>query len=242
MVIILSLVIIVIIILCFLLKPKVTLFKSLLIDKPIPYTFYWINLDKAKERRDKLITNFNLYKIKNKRVDAILGGPKHRDKEIACLRSHIKAIQTFYDSNDDVGIICEDDLSFEYKPYWRENLKDVIENAPEKWQVIQLGVTPLLLPSLMLWYSNFNYINYHPWCCGIFCYAINRQGAHKILTSKQPIPSIIEHFIYLQAKTYIYKYPMFTYPNDNDSFIHSDHLSYHSLAKSRITNYLKYDY
>src|SRR6187431_820668 len=72
-------------------------FKSIKI-KPIPYTFYWINLDKAKDRKIKMLEMFKQHNIKNRRIEAILGGPNKIDKEIACTSSHIKAIQTFYES------------------------------------------------------------------------------------------------------------------------------------------------
>lgn len=216
-------------------------FKSTITDYNIPYTFYYINLEKAAARRDKINKLFEKYQIKNKIIDAVLGGPNQRDKELACLRSHIKAIQTFYDSGDEVGIICEDDLSFEYKNYWRNSLETVIQKAPSHWEVIQLAYIACYFPNLIVSCSNSHYVPYHPWVCSTLCYAINRKGAEKILNSKQPPPSIIEHYIYTQTKTYIYKYPMFTYPNDNDSFIHSDHLSFHDTSKLRITNFLKYN-
>lgn len=239
-VIIFILLIVIIMLLCILINSNKEKFICNIVDQPIPYTFYYINLEKAKDRNNTITNLFNKFKIKNKRIDAILGETQ-RGKEIACLKSHLKAIQTFYDSGEEIGIICEDDLSFEYKKYWRYNLEDVIKNAPSDWEVIQLAIIAWYVPYLVVICSNSKYINYHPWVCSTLCYAINRKGAEKILTSKQDIPSIIEHYIYTQTKTYIYKYPMFTYPTNNDSFIHTDHLSLHASSKERITKFLKYN-
>ena len=58
---------------------------------------------------------FNHYKVKNIRISAIDGGDNKDKRACACSASHMKTIKTFYESGEEIGIICEDDLSFEYK-------------------------------------------------------------------------------------------------------------------------------
>ena len=41
-----------------------------------------------------------------------------------------------------------------------------------------------------------------------------------------------DDYIYALLNTYVYKYPYFTFPNNNDSTIHSEQLSYHNYAKT----------
>ncbi len=42
-------------------------------------------------------------------------------------------------TNDEYGLICEDDLTFELKKYWKSNVEDVVKNAPSDWGIIQLA-------------------------------------------------------------------------------------------------------
>ena len=42
---------------------------------------------------------------------------------------------------------------------------------------------------------------------------------------------VSDNYIFSKFNTYVYKYPYFTFPNDNDSTFHSDHLSYHKIYK-----------
>lgn len=234
-------ILLIVIIICFIISPWVgekTKYKSV-IETPINQTFYWINLEKCVDRRENMINMFNEHDIKNVRIDAILGGPTDHDKDVACTKSHIKAIQTFLKSGDEVGVICEDDLTMEYKKYWRCDLDEVIAKAPKDWEVIQLSIIvhPLVY-HLIINSATTNYIRYHPWVCGALCYIINRKGAEKLT---QPVTPMAEHYVFGNLKAYTFKYPMFTYPYDNDSTIHPTHLSSQMKSKKLITNYLKYN-
>jgi len=222
-------------------NPKIK-FKNKHINEPITNTFYWINLEKASERRINMENLFIINNIKNKRIDAIQGGPLEKDKAIACTSSHLKAIKTFYESDDEIGIICEDDLTFEYQKYWRNSLNTVIQEAPKDWEIIQLAViTPFYLQNQSLFSYKKSYIPYQLRTSCTLIYVINRKGANKIIKNNKQPSDWAEDFIYNQCKTYIYKYPMFTYPDDNDSDIHPEHIPEHVYSKMLITNYLKYN-
>lgn len=47
---------------------------------------------------------------------------------------------------------------------------------------------------------------------------------------------VSDNYIFSKFNTYVYKYPFFTFPNDNDSTFHADHLDYHYMYK--ISNYI----
>lgn len=209
--------------------------------KPIKIPFYWINLDKCVERRANMEKLFSIHQIPNIRVSAILGHDEHT-KSVGCYRSHLKAIKMIATGNDPIGIVCEDDLTMEYQQYWRKNLQDVLEEAPKGWDIIQLAVIihPLIY---RLFYSNYKklYRPYHSYFFSTLCYAITKEGAIKITKDPQPYREPCEWAIYQhrQIKTYTYKYPMFTYPSNNDSTIHPSHLDSHEVSKNILTEYLK---
>jgi GR25 family glycosyltransferase involved in LPS biosynthesis len=217
------------------------IFKNTNIDESITNIFYWINLDKAITRNNNMKNLFKKYNINNIRIPAIQGGPLEKDKAVACTSSHVKAIKTFYDTGDDIGIICEDDLTMEYHKYWRNSLNTVIKKAPEDWEVIQLAVimSSYIKNKLLFSYQKL-YIPYQCRAASTLIYIINKKGATKIIKNNNPPSDWAEDFIYNQCITYIYKYPMFTYPDDNDSDIHPDHIPDHVYSKMLITNYLKY--
>ena len=80
--------------------------------------YYWINLENADIRRNNILKDFSDNNITNHyRVNAYPSPIKHkRHYENACCRSHIQAMTHFLlDTNDEYGLICEDDLTFELK-------------------------------------------------------------------------------------------------------------------------------
>ena len=195
--------------------------------------FFYINLERCEERKEKLETIFSQYNLKYERVSAIDGNnlekwdPRLSKFEQACTMSHLKAIQTFYESGEEIGIICEDDITFEFLPYWKTSIDNVIKNAPNDFEILMLSYT--------VWphYSNFLENLYNPFILlahnGCGSYLINRKGASKILkehtwnnpklekyTKIRPVADVI---IYDLVKTYVYRYSLFTYPDNNDSTI-----------------------
>jgi hypothetical protein len=47
---------------------------------------------------------------------------------------------------------------------------------------------------------------------------------------------VSDNYIFSKFNTYVYKYPFFTFPNENDSTFHEDHINYHKIYKN--INYL----
>ena len=121
---------------------------------------YWINLDRAKDRKknmEQLFTDPVFQGIETKRIqayDAKKGNARSKfvltpdmtsrnnfvtDTEYACLYSNLESIREFSQTTDKkVALILEDDVTLEYKKYWMKSIKNIIQNAPKDWEVIKL--------------------------------------------------------------------------------------------------------
>jgi GR25 family glycosyltransferase involved in LPS biosynthesis len=208
--------------------------------------FYYINLERSKDRKlnmEKLFRKFGITSYE--RVEAIDGNkivpkePRLNIYEEATTLSHLKAIQSFYESGLESAIICEDDLSFEWIELWKTPLQKIINDAPNDCEILQLAYT--------LYPHNFHYIkqDYNPFLLltfnGAMAYYITRKVAEKILsqhTYQNPglgnykkIRPVSDVLIFDLAKTYTYKYCLFTHPDNNQSTIHDDHLIIHFYSK-----------
>ena len=107
---------------------------------------YWINLDRSIDRRNHMEKIFKDPVFKNtniERISAVDGKnptgvyPKlnfiHKQKndyEYACMLSHLDSISRFSNTNYDVAMIMEDDITLDFKKYWRKSVREIIQNAP----------------------------------------------------------------------------------------------------------------
>lgn len=229
--------------------------KNNLID-----AIYYINLTRSIQRRktlkqtlkDETFKGMKKYRIpgvdanKSNILDYLhnkmsnINLEKYSIKEYCCLLSHLNAILKFSQSNDSIALICEDDLSLDFKPYWQEDLNTCIKNAPNDWEILQLSITSKKLPG-KLYTSSVKY-----W--GATAYLINKSGAlrfikHHYINGKfNLIPNKkhpADHYIYNNMKKYTYQYPYFTY-TAKDSTIHQKHVNtIHLPFKNKIEQLLK---
>ena len=84
--------------------------------------YFWINLENAEARRNNILKEFANNNItEHYRVNAYPSiNDTKRSKESACCRSHLQAMVHFLlNTNDEYALICEDDLTFEFKKYWK---------------------------------------------------------------------------------------------------------------------------
>lgn len=90
-------------------------------------TVYYINLNHRSDRKEKFInwifnSGFPLHKVE--RIEAIYNQTKGY---IGCTMSHIKALETFINSNHNTCIIYEDDYTpIDYVNYW-DNIGKIFE-------------------------------------------------------------------------------------------------------------------
>jgi GR25 family glycosyltransferase involved in LPS biosynthesis len=169
----------------------------------ISYPIYYINMDKDTERKTSLlqdqktyieanlyrIPGFNGKEIENKQGDSVDGitFENYYDElskgEIGCCISHLIAIYTAWKRGDEIAIICEDDISF-CTTSVIPNLEDVIDNAPDDWEILQLCSFQYAYNGNLssdIQYIKRQYPNSAFWSCGL--YMINRKGMKKILNT-----------------------------------------------------------
>jgi GR25 family glycosyltransferase involved in LPS biosynthesis len=164
---------------------------------------YWINLDRAKDRRehmeknviideifdDKKVIRLKAIDYKDKNLDKYLKVNVHNkvtNKEYACLASHLEAIRAFSKTDYKNALIFEDDVSLDYKKYWTKTIQEIINGAPKNWEILKVCVSPQYkLQSLYtLWkakslYKNGTFQNYADWSCA--AYIINNKAANKFM-------------------------------------------------------------
>lgn len=217
-------------------------FQSLLENCP---KFFYINLNRSEDRKKRMEKMFQDHNLKFERVVAIDGNKiVQKDHRLSCYEeattlSHLKAIEAFYKSGEENGIICEDDMSLEFLPLWKKSINQVMEEAPVDWEILELGY--------IIWPHNYHYLNklYTPFIPIIFnsaiSYVIKRKTAEFILSKHSFAQPNLHHYLKIRpvadvlifdiVKTYTYKYSLFTYPDNNTSTIHNNHLDFHSQSK-----------
>lgn len=232
---------------------------------------YFINLNTSKERYKFMKKQQKIYNLNMTRIEGIDGNKLTNeinltnDKKIfikynfnnennskyeyACTLSHLKAIYNSYINGDEISIICEDDVSLSLHPYWDVNIDQIINDAPDNWNIISLYWSFEKEIKINSKYMKFNLPNHH-WY-GSVMYIINRKGMTNVLRDILLENEInfrsnksynyhnfiqADYLIYHRAiNTYAYTKNnlVYTYNSDigMDSTIHNSHTDYH-LEKS----------
>lgn len=221
---------------------------------------YWINMNISKNRKKLMEDLLNNINIENERFEGIDGSivsdictkyfyainniyPQYSNKEYAILLSHLSVIEKYAmtngnDNKYNIALICEDDLSLDFIKYWKKDFKTIIEEAPIDWEIIMLGYFSINIDKQNI-YNKWN----NEWSA--ISYLINNKNIkNKINNLKKDNLWICDendlmvsdNYIFSKFNTYVYKYPYFTFPNNNDSTLHEDHLNYHKIYK--MANYI----
>lgn len=219
--------------------------------------YFWINLDNAEVRRNNMLKEFADNNItEHYRVNAYhsVDGSKE-SRESACSRSHIQALVHFLlNTDDEYALICEDDLTFELKKYWKHSVEDVVKNAPIDWGIIQLSVT---LQGIKEKFKGKDL--YFKWreqkTSSCLAWVIHRKCAIKLFNTyiskktninrspKSDCWSLGMYQIvdrHTEYTSYTYKYPMFIYPDENISQLDNSS-GLHISSKQQILQYLEYN-
>jgi GR25 family glycosyltransferase involved in LPS biosynthesis len=229
---------------------------------------YWINMDKSKTRRKhmkKILKNDVFRDIEKKRISAFDGAKpsmepylrsvfenmdlrKRNIKEYACLLSHLYTLMEFANSDSNIALIFEDDVSLEYKQYWTQSITDVIKNAPKNWEVLQLSINIDKNSILAKDDKTPLYVKGCTACAA--AYIVNKKGVLRFLHKLQHGDKFILHkkrehhadiYIFETMNTYVYRYPLFTYLN-KESTLHPDHLDGHTQSKKIVDELVKTHY
>ena len=205
---------------------------------------YWINLERAQHRKEKMLNLFQEHNLTHKRIEAIDGlkineneiksqykvNEKMNVFEIACALTHLKAIQDAYDNNLENVLIFEDDVNFEYLKYQtipiEELLKKLIELKGECLQLAMINQRKII-PSLIKNKNRLIKFNSD----GAQAYLLTRQGMKTVLDNfhTQKYLEVSEHMIFKVANNYVVK-PYFSYEfyKNNTSYIRENNKSAHA--------------
>lgn len=165
--------------------------------------YYWINLDKASNRRSFMQKQFKERGILNHRVTAITpndlnnilldkppyncgypeciqNGCKNCPIEFSVLCSHMKAIEMGYKSGAPYFIVCEDDIGFPFVI----DFDKMINCLPKEIDIVQMmviteGHTDSFYKNF--YKNNIYFVRYNPITPSAAFYLISRNGAKKLL-------------------------------------------------------------
>jgi len=206
-------------------------------------TMYWINLERAEERRTNMLNNLNNYELRNVRIngfdgkyneipDWIIQNKKNEKIDTCICISHINAIKKFLENNESIGLICEDDLSFDYCEYWNENIMNIVDRLPSDWEVFQMSVVITTQYGIKKHLRNkHDFMRRQNYQFGATAYLITREGAQRLINlyereedgkiildfskPKANDPKVFrstsEHIVFGSLVTYTMRLPYFTY-------------------------------
>lgn len=181
---------------------------------------FYINLNRSPERNNNMINQ--LEGLNYTRVEAIDNKDLNMDtlkmeytinekmtiNEVACILSHIKAINLINELNLDYAIIMEDDCNFSYLQYKKIPIKQLITEKPDL-HIIQLAC--ITTKSEFRKISKSNDLLIKMYTSGAMCYFINKKGIDNVLSYlKLKQLTVSENFIFGNTNTYVTK-PYFTY-------------------------------
>jgi len=172
-------------------------------NKKSNITFYWINVDKAIERKNFMENQFKFNLINNQRIPAITPNDliycledkppffcgycecannkcKNCPIEFSTLCSHFEAIKKGFLSGDDYFVVCEDDIIIDFKI----DFDKIISNFPKDFEILQMMIiskshTEFFFINCFL--KNNPYIKYTPITPSAAFYLISHKGAEILL-------------------------------------------------------------
>jgi len=214
----------------------------------------WINLDRAEERRQKMIDQLEHHHLRHHRITAIDGSdkqlldnmmvyskmPKISRLQYACTMSHLLAHKYLLDfTHEESALIMEDDTSFEFLDKWPKPISTVISEKPSDCDILQLAYN--IGGVHVIGTGKRHYIPQRG-ISSTLCYLITRKGARKLVSTFYPGEKFLfpphknPHFyvadvgLYKSVVSYTYIWALFTYPDNGDSQINRKNKT-HQRAK-----------
>lgn len=219
---------------------------------------YLINLPDQTKRLNHIKREFMSHGIDNYKIIEAVDGrnddlrgivygdyPKLRPAEIGCLASHIKAIRTWLEESDDeYGIIMEDDCSLDTVQYWQWDWDYFINNIPPNADIIQL----VMIKEGNVVFSlhekeRYNRKDFTSYAWSTACYVIKRSYAEMLVRTfyidgkyefAQGKYKSLPADVLLYNLGTAYSMPMLTYFVDTKNAINLDHQSFHKRSKDYI--------
>jgi hypothetical protein len=212
---------------------------------------YWINLDRSTDRKNRMlkmfsddsfnnipIKRFSAVDGKNENIQEMITSRKRKltNPEYGCLLSHLEIINEFSKGDYDVALILEDDITLDFKKYWRKSVRDVIKNAPSDWEIIMLCYHSDINPVNEYTLNENNY-----WSTG--AYIINNAAAKRMTNITyydgtyhldDNTKQAADDYLFIKMKTYVYKYPYFMYGYSENTTIPTSNVKYHNYSRKKI--------
>lgn len=222
---------------------------------------YWINLERSSDRRDymnHLLRDDVFSGIPAIRVNAIDGKStphmflnhykierqsRCSDVEYACLLSHLETIREFSNTNYEVALILEDDVTLDFQKYWSKTVREVMDTAPRDWEIIQLCymTEKKNIPSE-------DYVTTYGTYFSAAAYIVKRPAAKRLISElydgrRYRLDNVSRHvadeYIYKKLRTYTYRYPFFIYKaNNTTTLMHNNSLAFHESSRRDIEEVL----
>jgi GR25 family glycosyltransferase involved in LPS biosynthesis len=203
---------------------------------------YWINLDESVDRRNIMFSQCKQNKLLNKRIQAI----RHEKPTIGVCLSHLRAIHTAWLEENDLALICEDDVDLVKGQDLMKIVQTILESVPNNiqndWDIIQLQYTDPMFTKVLGEYLITQDKKQNKLIKGYFmgcvAYLINRKGMNKLLSqmtvidekdfAKYRVTALLDHpmaiceeLVYRYVNTYISTFPVFSY-FENQSTVNND--------------------
>ena len=176
---------------------------------------YYINLDKATDRKEALIPLLEKLDIPYERIPAIYGKELSteekakltnpwifqilmqkdiKDGEIGCYLSHLKSWEEFLKSKYSYALVFEDDVSFD--PSELKELIDSLIECNDKWDFVNVDPHRPGWPKVIRKLSGkFNLTAPRQKIFLADCYLINRKAAASLIKHALPIRMPVDHYI-----------------------------------------------
>jgi hypothetical protein len=212
---------------------------------------YWINLDRSPDRKTRMlemftdsafkeipIKRFSAVDGKNENIDEMMTIRKRKltNPEYGCLLSHLEIINEFSKTDYQVAMVMEDDITLDFKKFWKKSIRQVIDNAPKDWEIILLCYHSDIHPVDEYTLNENNY-----WSTG--AYIINNAAAKKFTSSTyingtyhldDNIKQAADDYLFIKMRTYVYKYPYFIYGYSENTTIPTSNVKYHNYSRRKI--------
>lgn len=196
--------------------------KNILKDIPI----FWINLERAYRRREKMEEYFKKYDLNAERIEAVDGNnidleeykknyninERMNKYEVSCAFSHLKTIETCYNKGLDYALILEDDVTFDYFDYKKDTLLFLLDELKKlNGECIQL--CNIANKNSFEKYAHTQELLIKGELACAVAYLITKEGMKKVLDNLANTKNInvSEHMIFKISANYIVK-PYFSYP------------------------------
>ena len=211
---------------------------------------FYINMESSKIRNNNTTNILNNFNIEYERYNAVDGINNENIKQIyfennkieslntneeyAVLASHLSLINKLKYEKGDYFLIFEDDLSLDFIQYWDNDLEEIINNSPKDAEIIMIAYFTLNHKfekdnNYRKWNNDWSALSYI-----IKKSCINKLDNHKINNKFKLYDDInvADNYIFRLFNTYLYKYPLFTFNNNNTSTFHKDHDLYQKIYKN----------